>query len=251
MDALHPAPEGLGEHRDQRGVEARCHYPDHMVNPPKIPVLRVGALTPVPLTDLADEARLEHASVEGHDLSGVSLAGAVVNHCAFDGVRARDTSWDAAHLDVCTVTGADFSALSATQASWQRVAWRDSRIRTAICYDSMLREVSFTGCRIDYFNMRGATLKDVSLTGCVIDELDLAGATVERLALAGSRIRSLSLHRATLTDVDLSGCEFSAINGLDALKGSAITADQLLDLAPLLAAHLGIEIISTEPDDEE
>ena len=47
---------------------------------------------------------------------------------------------------------------------------------------------------------------------------------------------------ARLTDVDLSGARLSTIVGIESLRGATISAAQMLDLAPLLAAHLGLRV---------
>jgi hypothetical protein len=57
-----------------------------------------------------------------------------------------------------------------------------------------------------------------------------------------TRITSLEVPRATLMDVDLRGAALSSVSGVDHLSGATISPAQALQLAPLLAAHLGIRI---------
>jgi uncharacterized protein YjbI with pentapeptide repeats len=89
-------------------------------------------------------------------------------------------------------------------------------------------------------NLRGARLTDVSFGDCVIDELDLGGATLQRAAFPGTRIGRLLAPEARLTDVDLRGARVDDIEGVEGLRGATVSLDQLLDLAPTLAARLGI-----------
>jgi hypothetical protein len=47
---------------------------------------------------------------------------------------------------------------------------------------------------------------------------------------------------ASLSKVDLSGAKLRTLVGVDGLRGAIINREQLLDLAPLLAAQLGVEV---------
>ena len=58
----------------------------------------------------------------------------------------------------------------------------------------------------------------------------------------GSSIGILGSAGARLTDVDLSGARLRTIGSIAGLRGATLSADQLIDLAPLLAAHVGIRI---------
>jgi hypothetical protein len=46
----------------------------------------------------------------------------------------------------------------------------------------------------------------------------------------------------TLRHVDLRGADLSEIVGTDALRGVTVSTAQLADLAPVLAANLGISV---------
>jgi uncharacterized protein YjbI with pentapeptide repeats len=56
-------------------------------------------------------------------------------------------------------------------------------------------------------------------------------------------LKSADFTAATLTDADLRGAtELGIAGGLDRLSGAVISTAQLLDLAPVLAAELGIRV---------
>ena len=57
-----------------------------------------------------------------------------------------------------------------------------------------------------------------------------------------SSIDILDAASARFTDVDLSGAKLRTIGGVASLKGATISAEQLIDVAPLLAKHLGIAV---------
>ena len=52
---------------------------------------------------------------------------------------------------------------------------------------------------------------------------------------------------ATLRKVDLSGARLRSLVGVESLKGAIVSHAQLVDLAPLLAEQLGLEVRSDDP----
>ena len=53
---------------------------------------------------------------------------------------------------------------------------------------------------------------------------------------------TLDLGGATCEHVDLRGSWFRVVNGLEGLKGATIDDAQLMELAPLLARHIGVRV---------
>ena len=109
-------------------------------------------------------------------------------------------------------------------------------------YGAQLTRVRISGGKLDYVNLRDGTLTDVVIEDCVIGELDLVGARLTRVVLAGCRVGRLDVTRATLDRVDLRGAELTALRGLASLRGATITPEQLTDLAPHFAEHLGLTV---------
>ena len=77
---------------------------------------------------------------------------------------------------------------------------------------------------------------------CAIGELELAEADLRRVRFEASSIDILDAASARFTDVDLSGAKLRTIGGVASLKGATISTEQLIDVAPLLARHLGIVV---------
>jgi uncharacterized protein YjbI with pentapeptide repeats len=70
-----------------------------------------------------------------------------------------------------------------------------------------------------------------------VEVLTFDGADLSGIDAVDSRIIE-----CTFTGTDLSGAELGQLTGITGLKGTTVSTDQFLDLAPLLAAHLGISI---------
>jgi uncharacterized protein YjbI with pentapeptide repeats len=91
-------------------------------------------------------------------------------------------------------------------------------------------------------NLSGARLEDVVFEECEIGSLDAGAAQLRSVSFPGSAIAELNVDEATLARVDLSGAKLKALIGVENLRGAIISHQQLLDLAPLLAAQLGVTV---------
>ena len=60
--------------------------------------------------------------------------------------------------------------------------------------------------------------------------------------MLGCEIGTLDVGGATCEHVDLRGCSFRVVNGLEGLRGATIDESQLIELAPLLARHIGVRV---------
>ena len=200
------------------------------------------------LGELADGRSVEpEASREGERYDGVDFTEADLEFtsfttCAFRRVRLNEARLRGAHFAEVTFTGADASVFAAPRSSWRNVLLTGSRLGSLELYESTWLSVTIEGSKIDYLNARSAQWQDVHWRDCTISELDLGQAMVTRMAFEDCRIGTLRAGHAQLTDVDLRGAELRALDGLAGLAGSWITESQLEALAPLLAAHLSINV---------
>jgi uncharacterized protein YjbI with pentapeptide repeats len=156
------------------------------------------------------------------ELDGVQLTRARIRHTLLDDVRAADVGLGDAVFDEVLITGSRIGAIAASGGEW-----RDVRLRST---------------RSNLLDLRGATVANVVLEDCVIDDLDLSGAEVRGMRLPGTTIGTLTVEEARLEGLDLSGGRIALVRGVGSLRGTVVSATQLLELAPLLAAHLGIDV---------
>lgn len=215
-----------------------------LTNPPRLRAAKLGSL------NAGDVAEFLDGDV---DLDDVELAGIRAEHLRWSlrrrlsSARVVDlaaTDWRApgAALVDTQLERVDLVSWSAVEGQWRNVEVRQSRIGSLELYDSVWDGVHFVGCKLGFLNLRGATLRDVAFTDCTIDELDLMRTSATRMAFDGSRIARLEPAGSKLTDVDLRGAQLSDLASVEGLRGATVTVDQLLDLAPLLAARLGIRV---------
>lgn len=136
----------------------------------------------------------------------------------------------------------DITDLSGSDSTWRSVAVEGGRIGAWDLSGGIVDAMAVSGAQLGYVNLRDATLTDVALRDCRIETLDLAGAKARRVSLAGCLIDELVVTRADLDELDLRGARLDRVDGVESLGGAIISAEQLLDLAPALAAAAGITI---------
>jgi uncharacterized protein YjbI with pentapeptide repeats len=132
--------------------------------------------------------------------------------------------------------------MHAGDASWRDTLVAEARIGALLASGSAWDLVRLRGVRANLLDLRGARLTDVILEDCAIDELDLGDAELRSVRFEGCSIDDLAVEGTRLLDVDLAGARLGIVRGVAGLRGASITASQLVDLAPLLAVHLGITV---------
>ncbi|WP_340539915.1 pentapeptide repeat-containing protein [Nocardioides sp. GXZ039] len=210
--------------------------------PPRLDAIVHGDLEPGGPDDLESRADLDGLEFLDVSVAELSLDGAVLRDCRLSGLAAREADWRSVRLREVTAERLDIPVLRASRSHWQDVRIEGARLGSAEAYDAEWRSVHFVGCKLGFLNLRAAELLDVAFTDCVIEELDLLDATARRVRFTGTRIASLDLQRGRFEDVDLRGADLDALRGVEGLRGTTISPDQLTLLAPLLAHEAGLRI---------
>ncbi|WP_432540417.1 pentapeptide repeat-containing protein [Kineococcus sp. SYSU DK002] len=177
------------------------------------------------------------------DLSGADARDARFLGCVLRPVRADGLVLVGARVVDCLVAD-----LAATEAPWRAGTWRDAvlsgvRVGALDLSAAVWDRVEVRGGRYDFVNLRGAELVDVTFTDVDLRDVDLSGARLTRVRFAGCRIGHLDVGSATLSAVDLTSSELAGLSGVGGLRGARVSAVQLAQLAPLLAEHLGLEVV--------
>jgi uncharacterized protein YjbI with pentapeptide repeats len=204
--------------------------------------LALPDLTPHPEEPLAPHGDYDAVSFTDLDLSGQNANNARLLDCALLRCRA-----DGLQLRRARFVETLVADLQATTIDLAESVWRDSlvtggRVGAAVASNTKLSRVRFRRVKLDFLNLRGATLADVVFQDCLLGEVDAADAQLTDVDFSGSRVDAFGVRNATLARVDLSRATLHALSGLDHLRGAIVSAAQLIDLAPLLADHLGIVV---------
>ena len=210
--------------------------------PPVLAAPDLGRLRDGEADELAAGETVEDLQLVEADLSGADLPALSLLSCRFSEVFANDTDLAAARLVDCRLERLSATYLHSPRSTWQTVELVDSRIGAWEIYDADVESVLIEDCRMGFTNLVGTVLRDVLIRGTRIDELDLSGIDAQRVRFEDCRVGVLRLRGGSLSDVDLRGLEMSMVDGVDSLAGTTISGEQLTELAPLLAQHLGLRV---------
>ena len=193
------------------------------------------------------EARGDYEAIElaDLDLAGRSGQGATftacrIARCHLDGLDLRQSRMaDSLLIDNHA------TSLDASDAAWRESIVSGGRFGALVAAGATWTGVRLRGLKLDYLDLSGARVVGVVFEDVVIGELELAGADLRSVRFESSAIEILNASSARFSDVDLSGARLRTIGGIASLRGATISPEQLIDVAPLLAAHLGI-IVSAD-----
>ena len=164
-------------------------------------------------------------------LTGVELAGSRLEHLGI-----TDTQ----------LTGCDLANLQSPRASATRAAISTSRLTGIALPEAVLRDVAIRGCRVDLASFGFTRLARVTFEDCLLVQTDFLEAQLE----------SVRFHRCDLTRSDFRGaklehCEFrrsdlTDVQGVDSLRGAAMEWPDIIGMAGVWAAALGIEVLDQD-----
>lgn len=164
-------------------------------------------------------------------------------------------------LEQCTVT-ADADSIDLTGATILDVDAKDLRVASMTLRNAGIRRLRITGGRIGTLDLSGTRIDELEIRDVRIDYLTLGGAKGTDILIANSTIRTLDLPQAEITrmrfeecrseevdprglrakDVDLRGLDADVFVDTNSLRGTTLTTYQVQQLAPTIAAGLGIQI---------
>ncbi|MCY0927454.1 pentapeptide repeat-containing protein [Streptomyces sp. H27-H1] len=187
-----------------------------------------------------DGIELVEADLAGQDGRGARFMDCALRRCVLDETVLAKARFMDSVLDGVRGVGTDLSG-----ASLRDVELVDARLGGVQLHGAVLERVLVRGGKIDYLNLRMARLKDVVFEGCVLVEPDFGGAVLERVEFRDCVVRGVDFSGARMVDVDLrAASELGIARGVEALAGAVISPVQLFDLAPALAAQVGLRVLS-------
>jgi uncharacterized protein YjbI with pentapeptide repeats len=211
------------------------------------PELRLPPLEPYDGGELEPDGDYDGLRFLEADFAGQDGGGARFMDCALTGCALDETGLRHARLLDSVLTGIRGVGTDLAEATLRDVEVVDARLGGVQLHGAVLERVLIRGGKIDYLNLRTARLKDVVFEGCVLVEPDFGGARLERVEFVDCELKGVDLNAATLVDVDLRrAASLEIAHGVDRLTGAVISPAQLLDLAPVLAAQMGVTVAAVE-----
>jgi uncharacterized protein YjbI with pentapeptide repeats len=170
----------------------------------------------------AGSGRIVHARIGAGELAGAALRDLHLVDVAAESIDAANGDWRGATLSRVALGGCRFTGFGLIEAT--------------------LEDVTFDDCKLDLANFRAARLERVVFRECILTAADFGGATLASVHFDRCRLEETDFNGAELTGVDLRGSDLRLGGDVAALRGAIIDTGQAIDLAPRMAASLGLRI---------
>jgi uncharacterized protein YjbI with pentapeptide repeats len=199
------------------------------------------------LVPYAGGALVPHGDYEALDFAGLDLSGQHADNAGFLRCRLTRCRLDGlvlarGRIGDCLLRECHAASVDLTSSIVRDTLLEDDRIGVLTAAEAGWSSVRLRGGKIDLLDLSRGRLTDLAFEGCTIGVLDLTGSKVRTMRFEACEIGELVVDDARLADVDLTGCVLRLVRGIGSLRGATIARDQLVDLAPLLAAHVGLTV---------
>ena len=197
-----------------------------MTETPRLPASPV-LVSAAELIEGSEDGAWTDVVVRGQRLPGVTLDDARFVDCRFEG---------------CDLAGARFSRLVL-----RRVEFVECRLTGIDLGAAQLHDVRFSACKLDEANLRGTRGERVTFDDdTMLSGTEFALADLADSVFSASRLDGVDFRRAVLRGATFPECDLTDVLGVDGLKDAHLTRLQTLQLAPRLAAELGIHVLDDD-----
>lgn len=190
--------------------------------------------------DVSDEVELSECSVQNKDFSSVRRL--EVEGCELAGIQFVGAKFDKLHLGDSVLSRMEAAGVRAPEAAFLRIAVTGSRLTGADFGAASFEDCVFENVKFDEAGLRFAIFKRVRFENCVLRNADFSGAKFSNVTFTNCDFEGANFDNASCRLVDLRGEDLSNIKGVLGLKGTMISSEQLVQLAPLLATEVGLDI---------
>ncbi|HUD10899.1 MAG TPA: pentapeptide repeat-containing protein [Candidatus Saccharimonadia bacterium] len=208
------------------------------VDPPKLPQI---------IPDASPGVLVAAMTIEGVQVTRVNWGRQEGKRASFDAMRFVEPDMTSAKLreggwaDVA-VDGGLLAGTDLTGSTLRRVTLGRARASGLIVAETEAKEIQITGCKLDLSNFRFSKWSHVLFSGCDLTDADFAGASFRDVSFQDCDLVGCDFSGAHLTRVDLRTSRLDNPKGVAGLKGAQITSGQLMQLSPVLAHAMGIEV---------
>lgn len=176
------------------------------------------------------------------DLSGdVNLAYGSLEQCLVTADSDTIDLTGATILDV-DITGIRAASMKLRNAGIRRLRITGGRIGTLDLSSTRIDELELRDLRIDYLSLGGSKGSDILVADSTLKALDMPQAELTRVRFENCRSNEVDTQGIRAAHVDLRGLDADAFMDTNSLRGTTLTTFQIQQLAPTIAAGLGIQI---------
>jgi uncharacterized protein YjbI with pentapeptide repeats len=103
-----------------------------------------------------------------------------------------------------------------------------------------LEDATFENCKLDLANFRFTKFKNVRFVDCILDKADFYQSELKSVVFERCTLNETEFSQAKFDKADFRTSDIAGIKGVESMKGAIISSAQLIYIAPLLVAQLGI-----------
>ncbi len=199
-----------------------------------------------PLTGLAElvasDETVSTAVIRHEDITGLVTRSFSASEVKFERINATQAQLVRTGFSDVELAACELIATALPESSWRRVHIKESRCSGIQLQNSTLKDVTFTGCKLNMANFRFAELFNAVFVDCALDEADFYGASLHNVQFKNCTLAKTQFSSARLKQADLRTSDISGVLGIGSLAGAIIDSMQLVHLAPMLAAELRITV---------
>lgn len=169
-----------------------------------------------------------------------------------------ETPWrfDTCKLESCTLMGTknlrvwdstvvrcDLSGAKFFDSGVLRSEFLGCRFTGAQFGESMIEDITFQNCKLNMISFRKCKLERVIFQNCILDDTDFNLARMTDVTFVQCELMRTDFSGSHSMRVDLSGSDLCNIRGVTSLRNVRVSSEQMIQLAPLLCAEIGIQSV--------
>lgn len=163
--------------------------------------------------------------------------------CRFSATSFAAAKFEKLHISDSVLERVEAAGMQAPDSAWLRVEVTNSRLTGVDLGAGLLEDCVFMNVKLDEAGLRFATLKRVKFESCVLRGLDFSGAKLTDVSFDECELDGTNFDNTICKNVDLRSENLAAIKGVQGLRGATVSSEQLIQLAPLLSAEAGLDVV--------
>jgi len=208
-----------------------------------------GELSELELEALVHDGELSGFSADDCQVPERQARGLIAEGGAMRRVDLSSSVLDNGRFTDLVLTQCNLSNLRSRASNLTRVGFQGCRLTGMSLTDSVLHDVTFRDCRVDLSSFALSRLKRVRFEGCHLVGISLMEASCEAVRFEGCEMTNCDLRGASLAGCEFSGTDLAGVEGIEGLRGARFEWGDIIQMAGVWAAALGIELIASEEDD--
>jgi uncharacterized protein YjbI with pentapeptide repeats len=106
--------------------------------------------------------------------------------------------------------------------------------------------VTVRDCRVDLASFGFSQLMRVTFENCVLDQADFLESKLESVRFHSCQLTRADFRGARMQQCEFRRCNLNGLQGIERLRGAAMEWPDIVDMAGVWAAALGIEVLDSD-----